>query len=518
MAYQGGDDIETASTFLGGLADAASRATSRAVSRMSSRSRSTSRSLSPWSKIREELSPRKKVLLDRLLAEPDGKVLLDHRLKEAKENRRQKIEVDGQGARPKAPLPDSLALLDLEEPQEDKFPANLPTDLENKIIARLFLQDEETINAVKAPSHFAEYDTMYSNSKSFLVRYKSSWDRPFRRNFTGVKKDQQYGSPTARYFLKRLNDNQEECPLSEKEFRRHLVRLTDEPAWDRVSSWVESGLSTQEIYNRILSNYDYRMTPDEAERQLRELNLRSFGCWSEVEGAVEKLATRAKLGIVSKHGTGQRVLLDHLATKHLLRLMPESVKGTFEHQIRQYANATGREVTLEAFISMSGRFRDQIDRHMLSVKRAKGLNGGNPGQVHEIEKTENKAGVNNSGGSQSQKKGRSGNNLGTKGVKTNPNQNKNGPGKFAPEGQNGRGYSDHSNIKGCKKCRMPTHEAADCIYIDGPVAKYLCTECHLEGYHFPDKCIFKQKLLRKKGELGPGYNNPQTGGGGNAKN
>ena len=444
-----------------------SRASS-APDRVSSRSRDSSQGDQPniWDDLRADLGPDHREALDRLMAEPLGRALVERRRVEAGE-------------------------------QSSRTKPNRPSRMEDKIISRLFLQDEGIVNSIRSPLRFEPQDVIPLAGKAFAARYRAAWDKPFRKNFNGKKKDLATGAPTARYFLRRLNAAQEDCPLSEKEFRTHLVRQTEEPAWDRISTWVEAGIGTQELYNRILNSYDTQLSPEEAERQLREFSSKNHGSWAEVEAEVEKLAKRACLERMSKTGEGQKVLFDHLVTKHLQRLMPEPVRDQFEAQMRLFCNATGKEIGFDDFISLSGKFRTAIDRHMQGSKKGKGW-----GSIHVVEGQEGP-------------------------VKARPKRDKKveevrsyqGPKKpFVAEARNGRGYEDNTRKKECIKCRKRDHHTNECPLYPGPPSKYLCKNCHLEAYHPENLCPLKLRELQVKEERSGGKPKGNNGGDKRAKN
>ena len=383
----------------------------------------------------------------------------------------------------------------------------LKEELSSELTHNSLITRERRAGMINAPSAFPVELQLIDMDRSTSNRYNQYWVTVFKKKFNGDPKKSKYGSPEIDYFLNRLNSSQHFFPLSEAEFRDHLQNFTEAPAWNKINSMMYLQLPLQEIYNKLLACYDKREKSHEATQKLEALKFYDFSSWADAETEIERLAMRASLARTSVRGDGQRALFHYLSTKALVAILPEPLKLEAERRINTYCNATGRELKFNTLVEMMEKDRDAIDR-LLSDRasgriRRKKENG-------EVLAITDKTSKGNFG-----KVPRGGK------IKSDVREiavaaKKVEAGEvnavdFRKEAANGRGYETKPKGSLCRKCRIPGHEEAKCLYYEGPPSNYVCTNCHMEAYHMKDRCIFKRHLIKRKGDEGP--RNPFRPGG-----
>ena len=388
-----------------------------------------------------------------------------------------------------------------------------------------YIQEDRSIQAIQAPTDFPSEDQIFGTSKIFLQKYKVTWEKPFQRRFNGTE-DKKFGNPSVDYFLRRLNQCQRICPLSRREFKDALASNCEGAAWDAVEQWVRRRVGIQDIYNRLLMQFDHRPDPMTANVKLQTMDTSKFNNWAEVEDEVRNLAERASLAKRCSSEANRESLFDHLAISTLLRLMPSYIRLMAQVQGAEFTNMTGREMSFSMFTDFVNKFRLQLDDHLLQQKKkGKGkVQPVGPSQSSPSNKKgskndtqtdgQGKGGANNtknaqpekgkSGGQKQQQQvsgGRDGDGTGGRGTSDKKNAGRD----FRAEAQNGRGYENRGR-QDCPKCRDPSHNSYGCPYFEGAPAPTICKECHLEGKHYPADCPFARKKAayaqRKDGASG----------------
>ena len=395
--------------------------------------------------------------------------------------------------------------LPVDMPREEPFSryeraARAPRAVEN-LWEAFYMQEDRTINAVQAPLEFPDTDQLINAGKPFLQRYKVIWEKPFQRRFKGTE-DKKAGSPAVDYFLRRLNQCQRTCPLSRREFRDAIAANCEGAAWTAVEPWVRRELGVQDIYNRLLKQFDYRPDPTAAQAKLQNLDTSKYSNWAEVEEEVRNLAERASLAKKCASEANRESLFDHIAISNLVRLMPDHVRVMAEVQSNEYTNMTGREMSFCMFTDFTNKFRPQLDEHLLAKRKGKskvqqvgsgGKNSKKGGNSEQGKDNSKKHGDKGKPAQQNQVSGGSGRDgaPNSSGGRNSSDKGETGKG-FRAEAQNGRGYESQSKIT-CPKCRAPGHDSWGCPYFEGKPTDTICNQCHLEGRHDPADCPFGRK-------------------------
>ena len=363
-----------------------------------------------------------------------------------------------------------------------------------------FTHADQTTRSIKAPTNFPQDSQQQFNRKGFNTRYKYAWEKIGKQTFTA--KD---GGLPIRAYLKRLNWAQMDCPLSEPEFRIHIARYIDGNALTQVMDWIEDGISTQSVYNRLLKQYDKMITPTEAEHRLNNFELHHYRSWAQVESAIKELARRAAQNHVGCHEEMHRGMRDQYAMRALLKCMPDWLQGAVKEEIKKYANLTGKSVTLSRFLDITAHYADTLDEHVEKGYKSKKktqkvdqIDSQPPsddyaGQINALSPSTGPApnSGNNSGRGRGGGRGR-GNGRGGRGGQSNN-------GSHQPEAKHGRGYEKEAS-GGCVKCISTQHTTEDCPYYEGKPAPNICQHCHLEARHWNKDCLFKIRLDAKQSE------------------
>jgi hypothetical protein len=99
------------------------------------------------------------------------------------------------------------------------------------------------------------------------VQQKSDCLRQFptRPKFGGTGKD---GTMDIIEFLNAVNAAQEDCKLSEKEFKSMLLACSTGRPHSLLMEWIANGDDVPTIYHNLLLHFDKRISPETARLQL----------------------------------------------------------------------------------------------------------------------------------------------------------------------------------------------------------------------------------------------------------
>ena len=407
--------------------------------------------------------------INRILSHRDGLVQLTHAYN----------TLHGQdGARMSQVLPTLADAMDGRESETDE------EEREDKIVERVYSVGEGTLQSVKPPTFFPTEAQFARSGRGFQTKHTGFWKNLVRKNFTG---DNKPGSLPAHIFLTKANHAQRQCPLSESEFRATLLSFTDEPAFTSMDVWITQGVSTLELYNRVLDSFDHRENADACERKLQELQSKEFAKWADICSTVEKLSRRAASKAFTTTGEAQASAFNHVGTQHLMRLIPFTCRATVQKGYIDTVHATKREPSFDLLMNVTSKYRSVIDDALAYQYQKK--KGGNSAKMHAVS-TDKPASSPQAKEPQSNAGGRA------RGGRNQPR----GQGRASARQDNvqmhgdaahGRGYETPAS-SGCIKCRDRRHEEQDCPFFRGAPSRQICRRCHLEGYHPYQQCPFGQ--------------------------
>ena len=144
---------------------------------------------------------------------------------------------------------------------QDKL-AQSKTELENSLIQR-DLNSHSINQEVAPPANFSPVPTLTSPAR--LAESMRLFPCRGSNKFSGHTKD---NNMTIIEFLSGIRTAQNQCNLSEQEFKDMLLACTTGRAHLLLLEWINQGESIDAIYHNLALHFDRRLTPEEAKMQL----------------------------------------------------------------------------------------------------------------------------------------------------------------------------------------------------------------------------------------------------------
>ena len=197
---------------------------------------------------------------------------------------------------------------------------NVDYDLENKIELAVRKLNKEKLNKINhnsaetifPPTSFSPVDVIKGNDhKISQVQYNF----PFRAKFKGTGYE-----PVITQWLDNLNDGQEICHISEKEFLNIMRKCSTGAAYEEICAMIESKLGINQIYQALLTKYDTRKRPETAKQMLESYAPPSNATLKSIQGDIMALALRSKL-LYSK--ASQSMAYNHDTIRALIKALPD---------------------------------------------------------------------------------------------------------------------------------------------------------------------------------------------------
>ena len=110
---------------------------------------------------------------------------------------------------------------------------------------------------------------------------------PIRQKFSGNN------SPSITEFLRNVITAQQQCDLTENQFKNTFLRCVTGPVYEHVSSLMDGNVTIPEIFNSLLIRYDNRLKPEEAQKLLETYSLPRNADFNMVVSNIMSLAQRA---------------------------------------------------------------------------------------------------------------------------------------------------------------------------------------------------------------------------------
>lgn len=202
------------------------------------------------------------------------------------------------------------------------------------------------------PVKFSSADTMKNNE----YRKRNVHDTfPTTHKFTG---------PDSRIpiseFLRKMNDAQEECMLSLKEFKSQLKKCTSGKAWEEVTGWIDNKVSLESIYTNLLVKYDQRVKPEAAKLELDAYLPPIDATLNIVQSDVMSLGQRAML----LHApVAREQAFNHDCIDKLIKVLPEDSKNQALLSYQKLIYKLGRMPTYTEFLSKLAVFQSVINNN-----------------------------------------------------------------------------------------------------------------------------------------------------------
>ena len=197
---------------------------------------------------------------------------------------------------------------------------NVDYDLENKIELAVRKLNKEKLNKMNhntaetifPPTSFSPVDVMKGNDHK-ISQVQTYF--PFRNKFKGAGYE-----PVITQWLDNLNDGQEICNISEKEFLNVMRKCTTGTAYEEICAMIESKLGVNQIYQALLTKYDTRKRPETAKQMLESYLPPSNATLKSIQGDIMTLALRSKL-LYAK--ASQSMAYNHDTIRALIKALPD---------------------------------------------------------------------------------------------------------------------------------------------------------------------------------------------------
>ena len=198
---------------------------------------------------------------------------------------------------------------------------NVDNDLENKIELAVKKLNKEKLNKINhnaaetifPPTSFSPVDVIKGNDHK-ISQVQNNF--PFRTKFKGTGYE-----PAITQWLDNINDGQEICHLSEKEFLNVMRKCSTGAAYEEICAMIESKLGINQIYQALLTKYDTRKRPETAKQMLESYMPPTNATLKSIQGDIMALGLRSKL-LYSK--AAQSMSYNHDTIKALLKAIPEA--------------------------------------------------------------------------------------------------------------------------------------------------------------------------------------------------
>jgi hypothetical protein len=231
--------------------------------------------------------------------------------------------------------------------------------LENKMQANMIKMKEEEdkpfldhTETIFPPTEFSSADTLKQNDHR-----KQNVERTFptQHKFSGPDSK----VPVAE-FLRKMNDAQEECMVSKKEFRDFYKKCTTGQAWQEVTGWLDNHLSNEAIYNNFIIRYDQRTKPEVAKRELDSYEAPIDATLNIVQSEIMEKGQRAML-VYAKEARQQA--FDHDCINKLNSVLPEASQNQGVLTLQKLIHKLGRMPTYTEFIAKMAIYQSVINNN-----------------------------------------------------------------------------------------------------------------------------------------------------------
>ena len=197
---------------------------------------------------------------------------------------------------------------------------NVDYDLENKIELAVRKLNKEKLNRINhnaaetifPPTSYSPVDVMKGNDQK-ISQVQNFF--PFRTKFKGAGYE-----PAITQWLDNLNDGQEICNISEKEFLNVMRKCSTGAAYEEICAMIESKLGINQIYQALLTKYDTRKRPETAKQMLESYLAPTNATLKSIQGDIMALALRSKL-LYAK--ASQTMAYNHDTIKALIKALPD---------------------------------------------------------------------------------------------------------------------------------------------------------------------------------------------------
>lgn len=167
------------------------------------------------------------------------------------------------------------------------------------------------------------------------------------------------GSPGIIEFLSNMNTAQEQCQLSEKEFKEFLLLCTTGYAHSLIIDWVNHEENVPTLYHNLLTFFDKRLSPEDARESLLKMKAAKYINLNKLVAKILSLAGRASS--VLPPGEAQKSYFNSEAINALLHSLPPTSSALARNQLVILAAKLAGPVSFNVLCKSLNIFKNQID-------------------------------------------------------------------------------------------------------------------------------------------------------------
>jgi len=242
--------------------------------------------------------------------------------------------------------------------------AGIETRLLNKEL------NAHTVNMrIEPPTYFS------SRPKIRDLHHKAEVMRifPLRNKFTGSMQD---SSMDIVEYLGLMRDAQEECRLSEKEFKSMLMASTTGKPHALIREWLANDEDIPTIYHNLIIHYDKRIAPEEAKAELSMYKAPRNSNLAKVETHLMSLANRASSMLPA--GPSRTAFYNMEVIHALIRGLPPASSSLVQMKYNELSARQGRAATVAELSRALHSIRHAIDKDIKANGHIRTLGPMNP--------------------------------------------------------------------------------------------------------------------------------------------
>ncbi len=217
--------------------------------------------------------------------------------------------------------------------------------------------DEENIDyqeTIFPPKIFAPVDALTNNE---FKRSNAQNSFPIKRPFNHKAPN----SATIAEHLRNLNNAQEDCILSLKEFKRYLLKSFTNESYEFIASLLDGNLPLEDIYSNLLTKYDVREKPYVAKQKLENYKAPPTASLHNIQSDILSLGQRAML---VHRPEARTAVFNEQTISALQKVLPKACEplllATHDDCHRKFK----RSPTFSEFIKMLNKHAPIINHHI----------------------------------------------------------------------------------------------------------------------------------------------------------
>lgn len=205
------------------------------------------------------------------------------------------------------------------------------------------------------PKHFSPVPTLLTPA----LRNEAMKNFPTRSpRFSGLSPKE--GGVDIIEFLSAMNNAQEYCLLSEKEFKQLLLACTTGRAHTLLVEWIRLGDNISTLYHNLVMHFDSRIPPEQAKELLFTYKAPKNATLRDVEVLISDWATRASR--VLPDGASRTNYYNSEAVHSLIRSLPPASAARVQSVYNSLSARLGRAATASELTRALNLDRHSIDK------------------------------------------------------------------------------------------------------------------------------------------------------------